>query len=119
MSNDDHNIGKGPSWPSGSKLDRREFVKTAGAAGLVGAVGSMAMRPLGAAGAPIPGASIFPQATEFPKPAGLRMGAQSDSRFPVSFQESVQQGLRLATDYFAALNQRDIKGLADTLHFPF
>ncbi|MFH1264976.1 MAG: twin-arginine translocation signal domain-containing protein, partial [Planctomycetota bacterium] len=109
----------GPSWPSGSKLDRREFVKTAGAAGLVGAVGSMAMRPLGAAGAPHPGAPIFPQATEFPQPEGLRPGAQCDSRFPVSFQESVQQGLRLATDYFAALNQRDIKGLADTLHFPF
>jgi hypothetical protein len=57
--------------------------------------------------------------TDFETPAPLKPGAQLDSRFPVSFAVPVSQGLRLVVDYFTALSQRDLDGLAATLHFPF
>lgn len=109
-------------------LDRRGFVKTVGAVGAAGAVGSLASSGLAAtpaeAAATKPAAkppiTLGPQeAGDFQTPAGLRPGAQSDSRFPVSFAEPVGQGLRLAMEYFTALNQRNIDGIASTLHFPF
>jgi hypothetical protein len=36
----------------------------------------------------------------------------------VSFATPVSESLRLVTEYFAALNQRDVAALARTLHFP-
>src|SRR3546814_16688693 len=56
---------------------------------------------------------------DFPKPKGLLPGGQSDSRFPVSFAAPVTEGLRHVIEYFTALNQRDVAGIAKTLHFPF
>jgi hypothetical protein len=99
-------------------LDRRQFVQAVGAAGILGAVGGAAIRPLvttptAAAQAPQQGDP------EFPQPPGLRPGAQLDSRFPVSFAVPVSEGFRLLTEYFTALSQRDLDGLARTLHFPF
>jgi hypothetical protein len=58
-------------------------------------------------------------AAEFPAPPGLRKGAQLDSRFPVSFATPVSQGLRLITEYFTALSERNLEAIARTLHFPF
>jgi hypothetical protein len=58
-------------------------------------------------------------AADFPRPSNLRQGAQLDSRFPVSFAEPVTNGLRLVTEYFTALSQRDVPALSRTLHFPF
>jgi hypothetical protein len=52
-------------------------------------------------------------------PDGLRPGAQLDARFPVSFEATVPAAMRLLTAYFAALSQRDLAGMATTLHFPF
>ena len=92
-------------------LGRGEFFKKTGAAGVVGAtLGAGLILPLSAARA---------QDSELPTPRGLLAGGQSDSRFPVSFQDPVKEGFRLVTDYFAALNQRDLAGIARTLHFPF
>jgi len=92
-------------------IDRREFVKTMGAAGALSAL---------AAASP---AAQAPQATggapEFPRPSSLRTGAQLDSRFPVSFATPVTEGFRLVTEYFTALSQRNLDALARTLHFPF
>jgi hypothetical protein len=96
-------------------VDRRQFVQGLGAAGALGAVSGLG--PF-AAGADAAG----PQAgggDEFPKPDKLLPGAQLDSRFPVSFATPVREGFRLLTDYFTALNQRDVRGLASVLHFPF
>jgi hypothetical protein len=56
---------------------------------------------------------------DHPKPKGLRPLAMVDARFPMYYQTSVKQGMSLLTDYFAAMASRDIKGVADTLHFPF
>ena len=82
----------------GKPIDRREFVKTMGAAGALGAM------------APAAGAAPAAQAggvSEFPRPSTLRAGAQLDSRFPVSFAAPVTEGLRLVTEYFTALSQRE------------
>jgi len=106
-------------------LDRRGFVKTVGAVGAAGAVGSLTPPDMAAANASVttpadaPPIPVLQQAGDFPTPAGLRPGAQSDSRFPVSYSEPVSQGLRLVMEYFTALNQRNIEGVASTLHFPF
>ena len=106
-------------------LDRRGFVKAVGAAGAMGAAGTVGLRS--ALAAPAAAQPVAPalkafapqEAGDFPRPEGLRPGAQSDSRFPVSYHDPVSQGLRLVMDYFTALNQRDVRGIADTLHFPW
>jgi hypothetical protein len=100
-------------------MDRRGFVQTLGAVGAVGAIAGG--RGIGAAAqtAQTAAAQQGAPATDFPQPAGLRQGAQLDSRFPVSFAEPVAQGLRLVTEYFTALSQRNLQALAQTLHFPF
>src|SRR5581483_8947873 len=52
-------------------------------------------------------------------PAGLRPKAQLDARFPVAFAESVPAAMQVLTRFFTALSQRDLDGVAATLHFPF
>ena len=79
-------------------VDRREFVKTIGAAGALGAI---APAPGGAVAAQ--GAQAAGGAAEFQRPANLRKGAQLDSRFPVSFATPVTEGFRLVAEYFTAL----------------
>jgi len=92
---------------------RRNFFQGAGAVGLLGALGGIAP---GAVDAQSRNAGTR---EDFPKPATLKSGAQLDSRFPVSFAGSVGNGLRLIVEYFTALSQRDLAGIAKTLHFPF
>jgi hypothetical protein len=89
-------------------------VQTVGGAGILGAMGGLAP-PVRASGQPQAAAV----AGEFTQPATLRRGAQLDSRFRVSFAEPVTQGLRLVTEYFTALSERNLDALARTLHFPF
>jgi hypothetical protein len=88
-------------------IDRRQFVQTVGGAGVFAALAAPAAAQPARAG------------DDFEKPAGLRPGAQLDSRFPVSFAKPVSEGLRLVLEYFTALSQRDVQGIARTLHFPF
>jgi hypothetical protein len=95
---------------STSRGDRRDFLKTVGL-GFVGALSGAAF----AQGAQAQGQ----RSSEFAKPASLKTGAQLDSRFPVAFAATVGNGLRLVTEYFTALSQRDLGGIAKTLHFPF
>jgi hypothetical protein len=90
-------------------VDRRQFVQTIGA---IGVLGAFAPSDVAAGQTPASG-------DEFAKPPNLRQGAQLDSRFPVSFATSVAEGFRLVTQYFTAYSQRDLDGIAKTLHFPF
>ena len=91
---------------------RREFFRTASLVGAMGAIG------VGAGFTP--SVQAQPQSpSSFAKPDGLLPGGQSDSRFPVSFEDSVGNGLRLTMAFFTALNQRDLEGIASLLHFPF
>jgi hypothetical protein len=96
------------------KRTRRQFVQTVGAAGMLGAFGAPGFAEQPAAGQTRPAA-----AAEFPRPAALRQGSQLDSRYPVSFAAPLSQGFRLLTEYFTALNERNLEAMARTLHFPF
>lgn len=98
----------------GLNAERREFFRKTAAAGVIGAMGGAMLVPAMAAAA-----AAKPADAGFARPKGLVQGAQSDSRFPVSFATTVSEGFRLVTEYFTALNQRDVAGIARTLHFPF
>ena len=56
---------------------------------------------------------------EFETPEGLKPGSQLDARFPISYQKSVPEAMRVIVEYFTALSRRDMDGLAKTLHFPY
>jgi hypothetical protein len=85
--------------------DRRDFITAAAALG--GLAGAML----------IPSAMAQPAEPEAPKGLGPR--AMVDNRFPVTYANSVPQGVSLVTQYFVALSERNLKGIADLLHFPF
>jgi hypothetical protein len=59
------------------------------------------------------------QEMEFATPKGLRPGSQLDARFPISYQLSVPEAMRVIIKYFQALSQRDMAEVAKSLHFPF
>ncbi|HTS48427.1 MAG TPA: hypothetical protein VMH05_10815 [Bryobacteraceae bacterium] len=86
---------------------RRSFLSGAAAAGLIGAaaVGS-ALAQQSSAQDPQP-------------PKGLGPRAMVDNRFPITYQTAVTEGVRVLTQFFVALSQRDLKGIADLMHFPF
>jgi hypothetical protein len=98
------------------ETDRRTFIKGAAATGLLGAVGM---------------ASLHPQSTEaaqsgqetngqVPRTRESRpaIGPAMDMRNPESYA-AVPDATRVVMDHFKALSQRDLKGVADTLHFPY
>ena len=100
------------------RMNRRQFGRTlceATATGTIAAAASGLVVPAYGQGAATPQSG----AEEFPRPATLRQGAQLDSRFRVSFAAAVSNGFRLVTDYFTALSERNLEGIASTLHFPF
>ncbi len=120
-----------------SKRGRRQFLRSAAAAGLTGS----AMMQEAFAQKPIGGetrdqlrqnmmATIEPDikkdlemrataAEELPKPKNLKTGAMLDARYPVYYRTSVPEAMRLVTEYFAAFNDRDMAAVARTLHFPY
>lgn len=97
------------------QTDRRNFMKSAAAAGLLGAAG--AVSALGQS------AQAAQQAeTAEPNlmpPPGMSPRGIPDLRFPICYKESVPAAVGVMTQYFAALSQRDLKGMAEMLHFPF
>ena len=89
-------------------MNRRNFIAAATAAGL--AVPAI----IGAQ------ADASPQeGTETQTPSGLGPRAMLDNRFPVTYQNSIPHGANILTQYFVALSERNLKGIADLLHFPF
>ena len=93
--------------------DRRDFVKGAAAAGLLGAVG---ITPLLAR----PVETAQQRETQDPQaPVGLGAKGMLDARFPITYEKSVPEGVRVLIQYFAALSRRDLRGMAQSLHFPF
>jgi hypothetical protein len=96
-----------------TNTERRTFMRVATAAGIfgVGAAGA------GAAGGG-PGAGGQASSAEDPQaPAGLK--GTPDLRYPLCYETPVIEGVRVLTQYFAALSRRDAKGMADNMHFPF
>jgi hypothetical protein len=56
---------------------------------------------------------------ELPRPNNLRAPGMLDARFPVYYKVSVPQAMSLLTTYFGCYNDRDLQGVAETLHFPY
>lgn len=92
---------------------RRDFIASAASAGLLGAlaVGSASAQQ---------GSGSHPAGPQDPQaPTGLGPRAMVDNRFPLTYQTSVPEGVRVLMQYFAALSRRDLKGIAELVHFPF
>jgi len=95
--------------------DRRNFMKTAAAAGLLGAAGAVS-----SLGQPAHAAQqSAPAEQTFQPPAGMSPRGILDLRFPVCYKDSLPAAVGVMTQFFSALSQRDLKGVADSLHFPF
>jgi hypothetical protein len=106
--------GKPDGSENDTQAERRSFMKGAAAAGLLGAIGVSSTMARAAEAAPQAGA-VDPQ-----KPSsGLHPQGQLDARFPVTFEATIPQAMSVITEYFAALNRRDLQGMVRTLHFPF
>jgi hypothetical protein len=124
-----------------SIADRRRFLKGAAATGVVGAV---APTVFGQSAAATSGTGLETreqlrqdmmagieddikkdlemraQSTqEIPTPKTLRAPGMLDGRFSAYYKTSVPEAMGLLTTYFAAYNDRDMKAVADTLHFPY
>jgi hypothetical protein len=95
---------------SSEASDRRDFMKSAAAAGLLGAVG---FAPT------VVRAAQQASADDPAPPKGLAPLGMLDYRFPMTYENSIPSGVQVLMQYFAALTRRDAKGMADTLHFPF
>jgi hypothetical protein len=109
----EHSMEKKPlASGGGSNPDRRSFIK--GAAGLLSAA---ALTPAiaGAATAPTPSATGRQGNSPASRPGRV---PALDLRNPESYA-GVADATRVLMDHFKALSQRDIKAVADTLHFPY
>jgi hypothetical protein len=91
--------------------DRRDFLK--GAAGLAGAVTMVSTM------GPSTPAAQRPGDENLEPPPGLNPNAMLDARFPISYQKSIPEGMKVLTQHFAALCRRDVHAMAQTLHYPF
>jgi hypothetical protein len=52
-------------------------------------------------------------------PAGLGPKAMLDSRFPMTFESSIPESMRVVTEYMAALSRRDLNALSKVFQYPF
>jgi hypothetical protein len=109
----------------GIELERRELLKRAGllgAAGLAAPVAAFAQaRPATApAGSPPLCTSGSLPSDLLPPPAPkLNKGDLVDNRFRITYERSIPATVTVLTQHFAALSERNLAGIADTLHFPF
>jgi len=111
----DANVSDAVAHGEEVQTDRRDFIKSAAAASLLGAAGAVSTL-----GQPAPSAQQSETAEPALKPPpGLSPRGIPDLRFPICYKESVPAAVGVMTQYFAALGQRDLKRMAEMLHFPF
>jgi hypothetical protein len=89
---------------------RRRFMAGAAGVGVITFASSVAISSAHAQGL---------SGDELPQPAGIRPKGMLDNRFPVTYRQSVPQGMAVLTEFFAALASRDLRAIAKTLHYPF
>lgn len=103
----------------GTIVHRRDLLRAAGmlgVAGLAGPASALAQSPTPALCA---AASLPTDLQPPPAPAGLEKGDLVDNRFRITYERSVPATVTVLTQHFAALSERRLAGIADTLHFPF
>ena len=57
--------------------------------------------------------------SDFKMPENMKKGAELDYRFPEVFQETIQESIRVMTEFFAALCRRNPEQLTAMFHYPF
>lgn len=103
-------------------VHRREILRAGGMLGVAGLAGpAVALaQPQPAATPALCSAASLPTDLEPPpSPAGLNKGDLVDNRFRITYERSVPATVSVLTQHFAALSERNLAGIADTLHFPF
>jgi len=90
---------------------RRDFMKGAAtAAGVLGAAGlASALTPT----------AVSSKSREASQESSASQSAVADCRSSLAFQNSVPESLKVVSQYFQALSERNIDGMAQLLHFPF
>jgi hypothetical protein len=106
-----------------ARADRRSFMQGAAAGAAAGLVmGAVGVAPVVAAASepakPTAQGRIVVGDLHAP-PAPPDMRYRLDQRYPVSYQKSMPAGVQVLMNYFAALSQRDLDGMAEQCHFPF
>jgi hypothetical protein len=91
-----------------SAMNRRNFIAAATAAGLAIPAMAAAQTPPSTAGD-----------ASTPTPDRLGPHAMLDNRFPITYQKSIPAGINILTQYFVALAERNLQGIADVTHFPY
>ena len=97
---------------AGMTSNRRNFMKGAAVAGMLGAT-ALATRDANAA------QSNSQDAQDPQAPKDLKPKAELDPRFRVTYERSVPAAVEVITQHFAALSERNLKALAETMQFPF
>ena len=67
---------------------------------------------------PAPGASAS-SAVDPVAPPGLNPKGMLDSRYAMTFESSIPETMKVMSAFMAALNRRDLDGVAKTLQYPF
>ncbi len=104
---------------------RRQFLRGAGLLGVAGFAAPVAAfaqaRPNAttAAAAPLCTAGSLPSDLLPPPAPKLNKGDLVDNRFRITYERSIPATVTVLTQHFAALSERNLAGIADTLHFPF
>jgi hypothetical protein len=102
-------------------LERRELLRRAGwlgAAGLASPIAAFAQSGSPAT-APLCTAGSLPSDLLPPPAPKLNKGDLVDNRFRITYERSIPAAITVLTQHFAALSERNLAGIADTLHFPF
>jgi hypothetical protein len=90
--------------------DRRNFMKGAAVIGFAAATSGIRVPVAVAQAAPVPDPAT---------PKGVKPGGQVDNRFSVTHRESVPESIRIISQYFTALSERNLDGMAQMMHYPF
>ena len=103
------------------EVKRREFLRTAGMFGVTGVTAPAT--PLGlvqTVATPHCTAPSLPSDLEPPPaPVKFNRGDLVDNRFRITYERSIPATVSVLTQHFAALSERKLAGIVDTLHFPF
>jgi hypothetical protein len=101
---------KSESTTESANSGRREFMREATAAGLLGAAGL-------ASALAAPGALSADQQSR--QNTSSSQTDIPDCRSIASFQNSVPESMKILSQYFQALSERSIDGMVQLMHFPF
>ena len=107
--------------PRDVNIERRALLRTAGLLGVAGlAPPAVPFTLAQSAASPLCVAASLAADLEPPMaPAGLNKGDLVDNRFRITYERSIPATVAVLTQHFAALSERNLAGIAETLHFPF